>query len=225
MSKKYQYGYNYQYKAPSDRKKTIKWILLIAAAVLVVALAVAAVLLIVKDGKKIVDVVLSKAPTKTEYYIGDEPSYEGIVLQVILKNGNSYTVSDPSAMTFSGFNSNKATEEQQVVVSYEGYSLFYTVSIQKLPTPTPILTKIEIDTLPKTEYEVGDWLDTTGGILLCTYRDGSTLRVDMGNHMVDFPEELVAGQTYTLTVQYIEEGILAQTTYDITVVDPNAQAS
>ena len=75
-----------------------------------------------------------------------------------------------------------------------------------------VITGIEVTTLPKTSYTVGDALDLTGGILTVTYSDGTTAEVALADTEVTGFDGAAAG-TQTLTVAY--EGFTA--TYDVVV--------
>ena len=73
--------------------------------------------------------------------------------------------------------------------------------------------------MPKTEYVLGEWLDTTGGVIKLEYSDGSVKRVNlMNSNVYGFANVTQAGE-YTLTVKYAERGVLCETTYKITVTE------
>lgn len=80
-----------------------------------------------------------------------------------------------------------------------------------------LLCDIELETLPKTKYNLGDRLDPTGGLILLHYTDGSKDYLDLQNsHISGFSKVNGAG-VYTLIVIYTENGITCRTSYDITV--------
>ena len=226
--------YKYSYKKPSDNKKKIKWIILIAAAVLVVALALTAVLLMIKDGKQIANVVLSKAPNRTEYRVGDEPSYDGIILQVILKNGKTYEVTDPAVMAFTGFNSTKSVEEQQIFVSYEGYTVSYTVTINKVYTGLPVLERIEMEendalaALQEKVHRIGGSVDITDLKIRCYYQNAASNVVDLQYWMITDPERFEEDEPdiYRVYIYYMDErGIPADPIYfTVKMIDPNVES-
>jgi hypothetical protein len=78
---------------------------------------------------------------------------------------------------------------------------------------------ITLETLPKTEYRIDEWLDTTGGVLLCEYADGSVYRLSLVNSYIFGWENVNGPGEYVLTVKYMENGTLAETTYTITVTE------
>ena len=75
-----------------------------------------------------------------------------------------------------------------------------------------VITGIEVTTLPKTSYTVGDALDLTGGIVTVTYSNDTTEEIALADTEVTGFDGAVAG-TQTLTVAY--EGFTA--TYDVVV--------
>ena len=84
--------------------------------------------------------------------------------------------------------------------------------------PAPVLKQIRLETLPKTEYTLGERLDTSGGVLLCEYTDGSARRINLTSSMVSGFDKVKSPGTYTLTVRYEEKGVVATTTYAIRVM-------
>jgi hypothetical protein len=89
-------------------------------------------------------------------------------------------------------------------------------------TKTKLLCDIELTTLPKTEYKLGEWLDTTGGVLLRKYTDGSEYYINLVNGYVSgfgpIRDEQKTGK-FTLVVVYRENGITCRTFYEITVTE------
>lgn len=168
-----------------------------------------------KEQNKIANIIVSSTPYDTEYYVGEELNTEGLSIQVLRNNKEFYFV-DASKCDISGFDSSKPVERQIITVSYKGFICTFSVSIIELPKPVPVLKSIYIETLPKTEYKVGESLDTTGGVLVREYQDGSSARITLINWYVYGFDSSTPG-TYNLTVMYYENGIMAQTTYEIVV--------
>ena len=112
-------------------------------------------------------------PTKTEYFVGDTLDTTGLTLTATYSDGSTETVDSgftcsPTTLSFAG--------NQSVTVTYAGKTCTFQVTVKAVE-----LTKIEVKTPPtKTEYFVGDTLDTTGLTLTATYNDGSTETVDSG---------------------------------------------
>ena len=88
-------------------------------------------------------------------------------------------------------------------------------------TTQHLLCGIYIKTMPKTEYKVGEWIDTSGGVLLAQYTDGSTEDIRMrdveNNGMVicGFSSEYPG--VIPLSVEYTEGAITSKTVYNITI--------
>ena len=88
-------------------------------------------------------------------------------------------------------------------------------------TTQHLLCGIYIKTMPKTEYKVGEWIDTSGGVLLAQYTDGSTEDIIMSdvvnNGMVicGFSSEYPG--VIPLSVEYTEGAITSKTVYNITI--------
>lgn len=220
-----------------NKKKTLKkpWkLVIVAGAILVISLLVVGIVLFAKysnevraDGKNIDSVYISAYPTNATYYIGDENAdYSGLKLGITLKNGTNhyveYSDKNASEFTFRGFDSSAYCEQQTITVTYKGYDCQFDISIKERPQGTPILSKISLETLPKTEYMVGEWLSTTGGVILLEYKNHAPLRVNLMNKDVyGWEEAYEAGPgTYTLKVVYVERGVPKETTYDITIKAP-----
>ena len=198
------------------KKVKIIWIVLGAAAVLIAAALTVFFVLRNEEGQKIKGIQVSVYPVKTVYYVGDAADFEGLSVQVLRKNGDFYTVGG-EACTISGFDSSKAAERQEIVVEYEGFTCSFYVKIAPLPTPVKTLASVEVEVLPKTEYKVGESLDTKGGVLKLTYTDGSVFRVDLLNRFVSGFSSEEPNEALVLTVKYSENGVLVQTTYTVVV--------
>ena len=155
--------------------------------------------------KQIKNISISSTPYDTEYYVGEELNTEGLSIQVLRNNKEFYFV-DASKCDISGFDSSKPVERQIITVSYKGFICTFSVSIIELPKPVPVLKSIYIETLPKTEYKVGESLDTTGGVLVREYQDGSSARITLINWYVYGFDSSTPG-TYTLTLMYYEKNI------------------
>ena len=200
---------NYFYK-----KSKLK-IFLISFAILLLILAISGVIVYRNYQKQIKNISVSSTPYDTQYYVGEELNTEGLSIQVIRNNKEFYFV-DASKCNITGFDSSKPVERQIITVSYKDFTCTFTVSIIDYPKAEPVLQSIYLETLPKTEYKVGESLDTTGGVLVREYQDGSSAKISLINSYVYGFNTSTPG-TYTLTVIYIENGLQAQTTYEIVV--------
>ena len=189
---------------------------LVALVAIIAAVVVFAVPAIEKNGQEIKSIMISRTPDKTVYLIGEDAVYDGLRVTVTRKNGETFNVrADKCQIT--GFDSSVAAEKQEIVVTYEGFKTSFDIIIKEPPKPTPMLKGISLETLPKTEYKLGEWLDTTGGVILREYVDGSVMRLSLVNSYVFGFADINKPGTYTLTVKYMENGTIAETTYTITV--------
>ena len=197
---------------------------LILGGVLVLIAAVAAIMLTVvipgieAHGQEISSITISAVPNKLVYLVGEEANYDGLRVLVTLNNGDTYTIR-ASRCEITGFDSSKAMQGQQIKVSYEGFSASFYIKIEEPPKDTPALKSIRLETLPKTEYKLGEWLDTTGGVIIREYVDGSTARLTLTNSDVYGFVAIKEPGTYELTVKIVEKGIVCKTTYTITVTE------
>lgn len=196
------------------RQKKYKKLFIIP--VIIVILLIGSLFLIHKNSDNKIDrISVSKEPSKTLYYIGEKSYFNDIKIEVIKKNGNSLIINADDC-EFTGFDSSKPVERQIITVSYKDFTCTFTVSIIDYPKAEPVLQNIYLEALPKTEYKVGESLDTTGGVLVREYQDGSSAKISLINSYVYGFNTSTPG-TYTLTVIYIENGLQAQTTYEIVV--------
>ena len=210
-------------KGSKKNNKVVIIAFLIVAVVLVLVVASLIITKIVSNnkvvGQEIEQIYVSANPQKTDYLIGEEADYAGLKIEAIRKNGEKFIVSTNKCQ-ITGFSTSKVGV-QTITVIYEGYTTAFYINVKEPPRVTPDLVNITLDSMPKTEYKVGEWLDTSTGVILCEYADGSTHRVALINGYV-YGWENVDGHgpgTYTLTVRYKENGVLVETTYEITVTE------
>ena len=208
-------------KKPVNRKLIIA----IAAIAIVLAVVIIAVLVnTIKDSKEITQIFISSTPNKTVYYVGEKANYEGLSVTVVYKNGKTASIPYYEC-TITGFDTTASSENQTVTVRYQGYEADFYIIVKDIPKPTPVLVRIYLEELPKTEYKADEWLDTNGGIIIREYKDGSTRYLTLVNsYIYGWEAALEAFEAgvegpYTLTVKYKENGILAETTYDITITE------
>jgi len=164
-------------------------------------------------------IVLETLP-KTQYYVGEALDTRGGVILCEYTDGTVTRVNLTNS-DVSGFAEIRAPGTYELTVRYKENGVIaqisYTITVLEPPKPTPVLKAISLETLPKTQYYVGEALDTRGGVILREYTDGTVTRVNLTNSDVSGFAEIRAPGTYELTVRYAEKGILAQTTYTIIV--------
>ena len=181
----------------------------------------------IAKGNEIKGIYIAKAPDKTKYYIGDQADYTGLEIQVLKNNGSSemiaYTPANAYLFEITGFNSKIPQEKQTITVKYKGFSTGFNISIVVYEAPVGALSGVSLIALPKTEYKVGDFFETDGGLLLKEYDDGTTKRtILLDSYISGKDQAFVNGKaqnigTYELTVKYKENGVTVYTTYTITV--------
>lgn len=197
-------------------KKRRKKGIILALSIFIVVFSILFLIFTRQTKNDLIDrITVSKEPAKTQYYIGESEKFEDIIIEVVMKNGKSNFING-SDCNFEGFDSSKTAERQIITVTYNGFSCTFSISIIDYPKAEPVLQSIYLETLPKTQYKIGETLDTTGGVIVREYKDGSSARINLVNSYVyGFTSDEVG--TYTLTVIYIENGLMAETTYEIIV--------
>lgn len=208
-------------KKPGLFSKVDPRVILGGALVLIVAIAVVVLTVVLpaveENGQQINSIMISSTPNKTVYLVGEEANYDGLRVTVTRNNGETFTVR-ASHCQITGFDSSEVGN-QTVMVAYEGFTASFSVKVEEPPKPTPALLKITLETLPKTEYKVGEWLDTNGGVLLREYVDGTSAKLTLVNSYIFGWENVNGPGEYELTVKYMENGIICETTYTITVTE------
>ena len=237
--------FNQSNRKPTNKRALIIGIS-IAVAVLLIAIAVVAVIILGninsgnssgnngdggnsiidnifgKDDKPVEDKITSVQivgyPNKRTYYCGDWFDKTGLRVYAFYESGAYKSVIEDCTIT--GFDSSSPAESQTITVTYGEFTDTFTVEIRKKLEPIEVVVEsIAIGNLPKTEYKIGEWLETTGGTFVVTYTDGTTKTVDMEpGHISGFQSAMDAGVgTRTLKVVYVENGIRVNTTFEITI--------
>ena len=149
-------------------------------------------------------IVVKTVPAKTDYAWGEELDTTGLTLTLTYHDGSQEDIS--SGYQTSGFDP-KTPGVQTVTVTYLSKTAAFDVTVAE-----PELNSISIQTTPtKSEYFVGDELDTTGLVLKLTFADGSVSTVDSGFTTSGF-DSTTAGEK-TVTVTYLGKS----TTFAVTV--------
>lgn len=208
------------YKMNFNEKMTKKTKLIIVFSCFILIITAIATPLAISYSRylKAIDFIsLNSAPSTIEYYIGENIDYSGLKIQVTKNNGDIYFVNADDC-EISGFDSSMPTENQVVTVKYKGFTCTFDVIIKELPQSVSVLVGIYLETLPKTEYKVGENLDTTGGVIVREYKDGSTSKISLVNNYVYNFSSNKPGE-YILNIIYIENGLQAETSYTIVVTE------
>ena len=105
----------------------------------------------------VTSISVNTMPSKTQYTVGDSVDTGGMLLQVKYAGGASEIISSgfgvyPTALKQAGV--------QTVTISYKGCNCSFDVQVNETEDE---VEEIRISAMPtKTEYFVGDWLDTSG---------------------------------------------------------------
>ncbi len=139
-----------------------------------------------------VDSITVTSPDKTTYFVGEELVLDGMTVTAKYNNGTENTVDaytvDPAVLNTVG--------TVTVTVTYEGKTATFNVTVKKAPS---VLESITVIAPAKTEYTVGDTLDTMGMIVIANYIDGTT--ADVTEYTVDTTVLDTVG-IITVTVTY-----------------------
>ena len=171
---------------------------------------------------------ISAPPTKTVYFVGDELDCTGLRLHYRDANHDShyvYYTDDPDSFEITGFDSSAPAERQVITVTCQGFSDTFIVEIKAIQSGTPKLVSIHFSTYPQQIYSVDDTFNYLGGVLTCTYSDGSTKDIELmpeymygvGNIFDSTGEHILLPGEHVIEIEYYEDGVFVQTEYVITV--------
>ena len=171
---------------------------------------------------EITHIYVSTPPNKTTYSIGEEIDYSGLSIVVNTLSFRSETVfydEHPEDFTFSGYDNSAAITNQVITVTYKGFSTTFKIDIEPDPDDVLHLVKIELISMPKTEFKVGDLPSFSGGKILCTYSDGSTYTTNLTFGLTSGFEQVDGPGEYTITIEFWDGDYCETTTYTITVTE------
>lgn len=149
------------------------------------------------------NIKIKTAPTKTEYWAGDDFDATGMIIEATYKNGTTKEITDYTIKD----GTNLKNGQTSVTIEYEGKAATQVITVKENP-----VEKIEIKKEPnKVNYVVGQNFNTEGMIVEVTYKNGKVKQVE--DYTVQDGTNLQLNQT-TVTIEY--EGKTA--TQTITVV-------
>lgn len=133
---------------------------------------------------------------QTEYPIGVTPDYSAWILLVTYTDGTySELPMDDRDISVTGFSPN-TIGSQQLLVKYKDKTTHVNISVN---SKTVLSFSIK-SPIAKTEYLIGDEIDTTGGVLLVVYDDGSSEEVAITKSMLTgYDKAYLGDQTVTVT--------------------------
>lgn len=192
-----------------------KKIIVISLVLLLVITTIIVCLLLNNKAKQIKEIYVASLPEKTEYFLEEKLEIKGLKVCALQNNGKSLFLNSEE-LEISGFDSTSITEKQIITIKYRDFTCTFNISITEPPQLVPTLIGIELVTLPKVVYKIGEKLDTDNGILKLNYSNGQSLLVMLINSYVyGFTTDEIG--VYTLTIRYTENNVLQETTYTITV--------
>ena len=179
-----------------------------------------------------ISISMKQQPSKTEYGYGDTIDLSGGKITVTKENGDTeekvltdsgVTVTeidgssiDLSKVTFGDDN----TTTKNLKVTYDGKETSFTIKVINK------VTKINMHTTPKTNYNVNDTLDlttdgTTPGEILVTRQTGVAEVVKLTDSRVNVTgfDSSVEHTNLPLTVTFTENGVNQKATYNVDVKD------
>ena len=87
----------------------------------------------------------------------------------------------------------------------------------------PVLSGLEVSDPVKTEYAVGERLDTTGMTVTAQYSDGTTVTLASGQYTVSGFDSATAGEKQ-VTVSYTEDGVTKTAAFTVTVKESSGSS-
>ncbi len=148
-------------------------------------------------------------PAKTAYTIGEMLSMKGFSMWAYFDNGTRQIITNSYVYTPKILN-NVGT--QNITVTYLGNSTSFDVTVTD---PTPIVTGITVARGPvRTNYVIGDALETAGVSITIQYSDGKTETIMNGFKCS--PTNLITAGKQTVTVTY--KGFT--TSFEVNVSEP-----
>ena len=171
--------------------------------------------------KPVLESISLEGPDKTQYWVGEELSLDGLTVTAQYSDGTSKEVTDYEV---SGFDSTKPGTVTVTISYTEGeitQTTSFTVSIQEKLVDV-ILDSITLQGPDKTEYTVGEGMNLDGLKVTAQYSDGTSREV-AGYEVSGF--DSTKPGTFTVTVSYTEGGITKTASFDIQVKAESASSN
>lgn len=147
--------------------------------------------------KKISHISVKPGTFAKEYPVGVTPDYSAWILLVTYTDGTySELPMDDRDISVTGFSPN-SIGEQQLLIKYKDKTTHVNVTVNS----KAVLTFSIASPISKTEYLIGDEIDTTGGVLLVMYDDGTSEEVPITKNMLSGYDKAYLGEQ-TVTVTY-----------------------
>ncbi len=125
------------------------------------------------QGVSVTSISVKTKPNDTSYYVGESLNTAGLKIRVNYSDGTSEDITSGFTCSPTHFSS---TGTKTITVSYSGKSTSFTVTVGSVA-----VSSISINSTPnRTQYRVGDSLDTAGLRIKVNYADGSTEYITSG---------------------------------------------
>lgn len=171
--------------------------------------------------KPVLGSISLEGPAKTQYWVGEELSLDGLTVTANYSDGTSKAVTD---YRVTGFDSTKPGNVTVTVSYTEGEitkTANFTVSVKE-KLVNVVLDSITLQEPDKTEYTVGEGMNLDGLKVTAHYSDGSSREVT-GYEVSGFDSTKTG--TVTVTVSYTEGGITKTASFDIQVKAESASSN
>ena len=124
-------------------------------------------------GETVTALTVTSQPSKTRYLVNEDLDKNSFVITATFANGTSRAVTNKCAYTYDFSSLGTKT----VVATYEGFTTSFTVKVVNV-------VGLSINQFPsKTEYKVGETLDTDGLVVMAEYSDSSSEDVTSRTHI------------------------------------------
>lgn len=131
-----------------------------------------------KINNKPIGIKITSLSHKTNYYLGEHLDISNLSVNLYSKK-KILKVLNSDDLIITGYDSMKLGK-QEITITYKEFSDTYMVMVLNYPEETPSYSSIEMYKLPnKLVYNIGEFLDTTGGILQINYNNGTYIRVNL----------------------------------------------
>ena len=152
----------------------------------------------------ITSISMYSAPYLERFFVGDTLDTTGMEITATYSNGSTQIIDSGFTTTYDFSSPGMKT----VIVNYAGKTTSFTIDVDEIEVSDLAISTPAI----KTEYNVGDTIDTTGLELLASYNNGATATITSG---YDVSYDFSSSGTKTVTITYA--GV--STTYSVTVTN------
>ena len=153
-------------------------------------------------------------PDKKNYIVGDELDTTGMVVKAYYDNDEIVDVTAECTVTPEILN--VLGESIEVSVSFGGKTVTFNVKVTEEAAEREIVG-IEVSTLPKVEYKVGETFDATGMVVKLVYDNGD--KETITEYTVDAPALDAAGKVVITVTYAVDEDTSFTKTFEVTVTD------